>query len=119
MHRFPISALKIDRSFIGNDDNTGIVGTIITLADKLGMEVIAEGVETAAQVDYLKALGCKFGQGYWLARPADSAAIESLLRKDGHQIPGTTSLPNAGYDSYRPIVESNSDIDLVPLEVVC
>lgn len=62
LHLFPITALKIDRSFIG-DDNSGIVGTIITLADKLGMEVIAEGVETA-QVAYLKDLGCEFGQGY-------------------------------------------------------
>ncbi len=117
LHRFPISALKIDRSFIGNDDNSGIVGTIITLADKLGMEVIAEGVETAAQVAYLKDLGCEFGQGYWLARPGDSAAIELLLQKDAHQTGLKASLPLASFDPSRPIV--GSDIELVPLEVVC
>ncbi len=119
LHRFPISALKIDRSFISNDDNPGIVGTIITLADKLGMEVIAEGVETAAQVAYLKDLGCEFGQGYWLARPADSAAIELLLQKDVYRMDGDASLPIASYDSYRSNAEASSSMELVPLEVVC
>ena len=117
LHRFPITALKIDRSFIANDDHSGIVGTIITLADKLGVEVVAEGIETAAQGAYLKDLGCEFGQGYWLARPADSAAIELLLQKDAYQPEKNTWLPMAGYNSEYLIVES--DVDQFQLEGVC
>ena len=117
LHRFPITALKIDRSFIGNDDNSGIVGTIIALADKLGMEVIAEGVETAAQVTYLKDLGCEFGQGYWLACPEDAAAIESLLKKAAHQTELKPARPFVNFDSCPPI--AGSDVEIVPFEVVC
>lgn len=116
LHRFPISTLKIDRSFIGNDDNSGIVGTIITLADKLGMEVVAEGVETAAQVSYLKDLGCEFGQGYWLARPADSAAIELLLQEGMYRADSDGTLTRESPDTHYSIIGSD---DLIPLEVVC
>jgi len=97
LHRFPITTLKIDRSFIGhpsqNDFNCGIVGTIITLADNLGVQVVAEGVETAAQVAQLKALGCEFGQGYWFGRPAHPAAIELLLQKGVYQTNGNAVWP--------------------------
>ncbi|MGI8735537.1 MAG: putative bifunctional diguanylate cyclase/phosphodiesterase [Pyrinomonadaceae bacterium] len=116
LHRFPISTLKIDRSFIGNDENSGIVGTIITLADKLGMEVVAEGVETAAQVSYLKDLGCEFGQGYWLARPADSAAIELLLQEGVYRGDSDGTLTRESSDTHYSIIGSD---DLIPLEVVC
>ncbi|MEK6588850.1 MAG: EAL domain-containing protein, partial [Chloroflexota bacterium] len=80
LHRFPISSLKIDRSFVkrvaaGGEDEV-IVRTIVTLAHNLGMDVIAEGVETAAQLERLKALGCEFGQGFYFSRavPAEEAA---------------------------------------------
>src|SRR5438876_11115531 len=68
LHRFPLHALKIDRSFVSRmttaDDNSEIVRTIATLAHNLGMEVIAEGIETEEQHQQLKALGCEYGQGY-------------------------------------------------------
>ncbi len=80
LHRFPISSLKIDRSFVkrvaaGGEDEV-IVRTIVTLAHNLGMDVIAEGVETAEQLERLKALGCEFGQGFYFSRavPAEEAA---------------------------------------------
>ena len=64
----PVHALKIDRDFVSRLDvderNSAIVRSIISLAHNLGLQVIAEGVETPRQLDYLKTLKCQFGQGY-------------------------------------------------------
>ncbi len=80
LHRFPLDMLKIDRSFIGrlNEEahNAALVDTIVTLADKFGMQVIAEGVETADQVARLRAIGCAYAQGYYFSRPRPAAEIE-------------------------------------------
>lgn len=84
LHQFPFDILKIDRSFIqalGRDLNrTKIVNAIITLARTLGKTVVAEGVETREQAEYLAALGCDFGQGYYFSRPVDAEAAEALLQ---------------------------------------
>jgi diguanylate cyclase (GGDEF)-like protein len=86
LHRFPLNYLKIDRSFVSRmttaDDNSEIVRTIATLAHNLGMEVIAEGIETEEQHQQLKALGCEYGQGYLFSRPVDDRGAEHLLAKD-------------------------------------
>ena len=86
LHRFPLNNLKIDRSFVSRmttaDDNSEIVGTIATLARNLGMEVIAEGIETEEQHQQLKTLGCEYGQGYLFSRPVDSDGVAHLLMKD-------------------------------------
>ncbi|HZS04906.1 MAG TPA: EAL domain-containing protein [Blastocatellia bacterium] len=86
LHSFPLSTLKIDRSFVmqmgDQDENTEIVGTIVTLARTLRMEVIAEGVETLEQLDQLRALSCQYGQGYYFSRPVDSQAAGILLREN-------------------------------------
>jgi predicted signal transduction protein with EAL and GGDEF domain len=78
LRRFPLNTLKIDRSFIsGMDTNRAsrqIVETIMTLARNLGMEVVAEGAETAAQVEHLKTLGCEYAQGYFFSPPLDAEA---------------------------------------------
>jgi diguanylate cyclase (GGDEF)-like protein/PAS domain S-box-containing protein len=83
LHRFPIDTLKIDRSFVSRMDiqaeNVEIVRTIISLAHNLGMKVVAEGIETRAQMQQLRELGCEYGQGYYLARPMDSAAAASII----------------------------------------
>ena len=82
LHRFPINTLKIDRSFVSrmnDNENFEIVGTIITLAHALGMNVTAEGVETSEQSDQLRSLGCEFGQGYFFAKPLNCSAIEIML----------------------------------------
>ena len=83
LHRLPIDTLKIDRSFIQRIDSDGeqlaIVRTIIMLAWNLGMEVVAEGAETAKQVAQLKALRCEYAQGYFFSRPLDTKAIEQYL----------------------------------------
>lgn len=90
--RLPISTLKIDRSFVSpiNDEgaNTELVRTIISMARNLELRVIAEGIETASQLDALKILGCESGQGYLLARPMSIAELsEFLLGPDDAPIP--------------------------------
>ena len=83
LHRFPMDTLKIDRSFVSNmsrsDKNIEIVSTIIMLAHKLGMDVVAEGIETAAEKDILKSLNCEYGQGYFFSKPIPAAAVSQLL----------------------------------------
>ena len=83
LHRFPIDTLKVDRSFIVNMsedcENVEIVRTIVSLAQNLGMNVIAEGVETAEQLAALRKLGCEYGQGYLFSKPVDAKASENLI----------------------------------------
>ena len=83
LHRFPISTLKIDRSFVSRigeeNENLGIVKTIITLAHELGMDAIAKGVETQQQVNQLKALGCDQAQGYFFSQPLSSESAELFI----------------------------------------
>jgi diguanylate cyclase (GGDEF)-like protein/PAS domain S-box-containing protein len=83
LHSFPIDVLKIDSSFvskIGADEgNLEITETIVTLAHKLGVDVIAEGVERAEQLTQLRGLKCEYGQGYFFSEPLDSKAAEALI----------------------------------------
>jgi len=83
LHRFPINTLKIDRSFITrmveNNENAEIVRTISGLAQNLGMDVVAEGVETKEQLDILRGLGCKYGQGYFFSKPLDAQSAEVFI----------------------------------------
>jgi EAL domain-containing protein (putative c-di-GMP-specific phosphodiesterase class I) len=90
LSNLPATVLKIDRSFVAplagqtekteHDHDTALVGAIIGMAHALGLEVIAEGVETELQLVELRRLGCDYSQGYHLARPAPPEDIESLLR---------------------------------------
>lgn len=85
LHRFPLNYLKIDRSFVmrlTTDNDNAIVRTISTLARNLGMEVIAEGIETEEQFQQLKMLGCEYGQGYLFSRPVDNDGVVHLLAQD-------------------------------------
>jgi len=85
LHRFPLNYLKIDRSFVmrlTTDNDNAIVRTISTLARNLGMEVIAEGIETEEQYQQLKMLGCEYGQGYLFSRPVDNNGVRLLLAHD-------------------------------------
>ena len=83
LQRFPVGTLKIDRSFISriteSDGTAEIVSTIMKLAQTLGMDVVAEGVETEQQRAQLRALECESGQGYYFSRPIDSDAAEALF----------------------------------------
>jgi diguanylate cyclase (GGDEF)-like protein len=85
LHRFPVSILKIDRSFIGRmgegGENSEIVRTIMTLANNLGMEVVAEGIETEAQLSLLRNLKCAYGQGFLFSRPVPAETAQVLIHE--------------------------------------
>ena len=86
LHRFPIDTLKIDRAFVSRMDtsreSSEIVRTILTLAHNLRMSVVAEGVETSAQIKQLRTLGCEYGQGYFFHRPMMATAAEKLIAEE-------------------------------------
>lgn len=84
--RFPIQTLKIDRSFVGTmgqkAESEIIVRTIVTMAHTLGLDVVAEGVETSLHQDYLKEMTCDYGQGYFFARPLSAEDAEMLFARE-------------------------------------
>ena len=83
LRQFPVNALKIDRSFVGDIGSDGaegkIAAAIVGMAHSLGLEAIAEGVETEAQRAFLQMHGCHQLQGYLIARPAHAREIERFL----------------------------------------
>jgi EAL domain-containing protein (putative c-di-GMP-specific phosphodiesterase class I) len=85
LYRFPMDLLKIDRSFISRVDVDGekleLVRTIITLAWNLGMDVVAEGIETTKQLAQLKALKCEYAQGYLFSKPLNKADVLKLIQQ--------------------------------------
>ncbi|MFZ0169202.1 MAG: EAL domain-containing protein [Candidatus Dormiibacterota bacterium] len=88
LQRFPFSVLKIDRSFVsglGNRSEDAIVSATLALAHGLGLSVVAEGVETAAQAEFLAAGGCEEFQGFLFSRPVRASLIEPML--NGSSLP--------------------------------
>jgi diguanylate cyclase (GGDEF)-like protein/PAS domain S-box-containing protein len=83
LHRFPFNRLKIDRSFISkmedDEKSAAIVKTILRLGENLGIEVVAEGIETSRQLHLLRTLGCQLGQGYIFSEPVEAAKATLLL----------------------------------------
>ncbi len=83
LHRLPIDVLKIDRSFVAgmlhNRESRQIVKTILGLASSLGMEAVAEGVETEEQMRELHSLGCQYGQGYLFSRPLPEVDADAYI----------------------------------------
>ncbi|MEN9518482.1 MAG: hypothetical protein RLZZ381_1070, partial [Cyanobacteriota bacterium] len=86
LHLFPTDTLKIDRSFVSNMDrgvkNQDIVNTIVILAHKLGMDVIAEGIETKVERDLLHRFNCEYGQGYYFAKPLSQQDATELFKQN-------------------------------------
>ncbi|HVF29324.1 MAG TPA: bifunctional diguanylate cyclase/phosphodiesterase, partial [Pyrinomonadaceae bacterium] len=95
LHRLPFDTLKIDRSFVypvgEQGENSEILQTIISLAKNLKMRVIAEGVETTAQLAVLRNLGCDYAQGFLLAKPKGREDTEELLYKRQNWLPEEVS----------------------------
>ena len=83
LQEFPLDVLKVDRSFVANAkrgrDFAALLHAVVTLADNLGLKVVAEGIEDADQLTLLQALGCAYGQGYLLARPMPEDELTALL----------------------------------------
>ncbi|MBF2098075.1 MAG: EAL domain-containing protein [Gloeomargaritaceae cyanobacterium C42_A2020_066] len=86
LSRLPVQSLKIDRSFVtplgSHQESQEVVAAIIALGQKLGLKVVAEGVETQAQWDLLCRLGCEYVQGYLLGRPLPSHQIQALMQAE-------------------------------------
>jgi len=87
LKRLPISKLKIDRAFINevthNERDAAIVEAIIRLAQALGLQTVAEGIETREQLDFLREKGCDLGQGFLFSKPVPGEDMEKILREGG------------------------------------
>ena len=86
LRRFPVDQVKIDRSFVselgcdpGAEQDLAVVRAIVDLSRSLRLDTVAEGIETAEQLEALRSLGCALGQGYHLARPLDPPDAEAYL----------------------------------------
>ena len=84
LQRFPIDYLKVDRSFVGSlgkgrNNARALIGALMSFTRALGIEAVAEGVETAEQLDELRGMQCEFGQGYYFSEPLSGRAASDLL----------------------------------------
>jgi len=102
LHRFPVDRLKIDRSFVreivSQHAEAPIVAAIIAMARSLGIETVAEGVETLEQQTYLRNRSCDLAQGFLFSYPSDAVEIERLLRTPsvGFNLAPLSSVPSSG-----------------------
>ncbi|HUO29504.1 MAG TPA: EAL domain-containing protein [Bryobacteraceae bacterium] len=105
LQHLPVQTLKIDRAFVSrigaDEDSLEIIRTIVALAHNLGMDLIAEGVETAEQLAQLKALGCEYAQGYYLGRPTDRESAWSRIEAPA-VFPAAVRQPSNGVCFIRP-----------------
>jgi len=83
LQRFPIDVVKVDRSFINevehDQDSQAIVRTVFSLGESMGLKIVAEGVETSAQLEFLENEGCQFVQGYFFYKPLTAAEVDRIL----------------------------------------
>ena len=90
LKELPVDTLKIDRRFVhnlpGSNEDQQIINVIFALARGFDLTIVAEGVETAAQSDYLVSLGCEVAQGYYFARPQQAYDLEQLLRDNSKTV---------------------------------
>jgi diguanylate cyclase (GGDEF)-like protein/PAS domain S-box-containing protein len=100
LQRLPVDILKIDRSFVAgvakSTEDSALARGILTLGQTLGLETVAEGIETTEQLAALRELGCQLGQGYYFARPLDPAAVDALLERHyprAHATPAHEPMP--------------------------
>jgi diguanylate cyclase (GGDEF)-like protein/PAS domain S-box-containing protein len=122
LRRFPVDALKIDRSFIAglgtNAEDSAIVEAIAGLGRTLGLAVIAEGAETATQVAHLRALSCPLAQGYYFARPMGAAALGERLLADAEPVlPPAVPLQKPTTGEFRQRRAARSRAALLPTTV--
>ena len=118
LHKFPIDTIKIDRSFISSmherADSAQIVGTIVQLANCLGIEVIAEGIEDPQQVSLLQGLGCQFGQGYLFAKPLSQSEAMAFSREQARPQTPPRPTPNGPPRAPDKAVAADGRLPLEP-----
>jgi EAL domain-containing protein (putative c-di-GMP-specific phosphodiesterase class I) len=87
LRRLPVDTLTVDRRFIPRMDETdvAVLAAILEMARALGLQTVAEGIETREQLEQLQALGCDVAQGYFLARPMDAAQVPGYLDPGAEQ----------------------------------
>jgi EAL domain-containing protein (putative c-di-GMP-specific phosphodiesterase class I) len=105
LKNFPVARLKIDKSFIdglpADESDKAVAGAVISLGQKLNLKVIAEGVETNAQVAFLRENHCDEMQGYHFSRPVTAGEIEKLLRAVQHQDEGVRAVAKIQTDAAK------------------
>ncbi len=110
LRRLPVDKLKLDQSFtrdVGSAEGDGvIIKAVLAIAQSLQLAVVAEGVETQAQIDFLLSLGCTTVQGYMLGRPLPAAATAELLRQSVTNARGIAA--PAADESWDSIVQSRT-----------
>jgi diguanylate cyclase (GGDEF)-like protein len=82
LHRFPITAVKIDQSFVAglpSQESEEVIKAIVSIAESLDFDVIAEGIEAASQLSRLEELRCRYGQGFFMSRPMEASALEAWV----------------------------------------
>ena len=108
LKNLPVDTLKLDRSFVSgvplSASDSAIVSAVLTMGRGLGLSVVAEGVETAAQLEYLVSQGCELAQGYYFSKPTELRHWEARLKASGvYQLPrhcGYVGVPS------RPVLDS-------------
>ena len=105
LHRLPVDVVKLDRSFVSEmesaKDREAIVHMVVTLAKQLSLEVVAEGVETTAQVERLRQFGCDLAQGYFFSQPVDAETAGALVARE-IEVLDRTAPSGRGRGSRRP-----------------
>jgi diguanylate cyclase (GGDEF)-like protein len=100
LKRFPLDTLKIDRTFINDipqcEDDSAIVRAIIGLGHNLGLKLVAEGVETGAQLEFLRREGCDWIQGFFMSHAVSASSFEGLLAPSTSAVPVTLEIPASG-----------------------
>ncbi len=106
LKRLPVGMVKVDRSFVSGlgrePEDAAIVAAVVSLAEALGLHVVAEGVETSSQLTELLGLGCDLAQGYFFAPPQPAPDLESLLERGRRWRPPGTSVMQS-VDSLEPV----------------
>jgi diguanylate cyclase (GGDEF)-like protein len=89
LHRFPITAVKIDHSFVAglpSAESEEVIRAIVSIAESLDFDVIAEGIEAGSQLEALGALRCRYGQGFFLSRPLEGSAMEAWVTAQARSV---------------------------------
>ena len=98
--QFPVDVVKVDKSFVDDVEvdpvKSAIVAAVINLSEAIGSTTVVEGVETRAQLDHLRALGCPEAQGFHLARPMPAGQLDELLRREAGSLRGLHPAGHAG-----------------------